>query len=405
MNTIFRFALAILLAASFSFSISCPSAMAQSSGDEQAESKSKLNDELLSGIKLRSIGPCSMSGRVADIAVDQQQPNTWYVAVGSGNLWKTENAGITWQPIFDNYPSYSVGCVTIDPNDHNTIWVGTGENVGGRHAGFGDGVYVSHDAGKSFENKGLNESEHLSKIVVHPRDPNTIFVASQGPLWSSGGQRGLYKSTDGGKNWRNVLSKGKYTGVTDVVMDPENPDVLYAATHQRHRTVWALLNAGPETGIHKSTDGGETWTELKNGLPAEEKGKIGLQISPQHSNVVYATIEMAVRQGGFYRSDDSGNSWTKMSDYVGGGTGPHYYQEIYCDPHRFDVVYHANVVLGRTVDGGRPGNLSATTTNTSITTPSPFIRPTPISRSSVATAGSTVATTLPSPIHLRRTCR
>ncbi len=353
MNKIFRFALAMLLAAIFSFSISCPSAMAQSSGDEQAESKSKLNDELLSGLKLRSIGPALMSGRVADIAVDQQQPNIWYVAVGSGNLWKTENAGITWQPIFENYPSYSIGCVTIDPNDHNTIWVGTGENVGGRHAGFGDGVYVSHDAGKSFENMGLKESEHLSKIVVDPRDSSTIFVASQGPLWSSGGQRGLYKSTDGGKNWRNVLSKGKYTGVTDVVMDPENPDVLYAATHQRHRTVWALLNAGPETGIHKSTDGGETWSELKNGLPTEDKGKIGLQVSPQHSNVVYATIELADRQGGFYRSQDSGNSWTKMSDYIGGGTGPHYYQEIYCDPHRFDVVYHANVVLGRTEDGGK----------------------------------------------------
>ena len=293
-----------------------------------------------------------MSGRIADVAVDPVKPNTWYVAAGSGNLWKTENSGTTWTPIFDRYGSYSIGCVAIDPSDRNTIWVGTGENVAGRHVGFGDGVYVSHDAGKSFKNMGLKKSEHISKIIVHPRNSNVIYVASQGPAWTPGGEQGVFKSTDGGKTWSNVLSKGPYTGVTDIAIHPSEPNVIYAATYQKQRTVWALLAGGPESGIHKSIDGGKTWTELKGGLPGGDKGKIGLAVSPQKPNVVYAGIE-ADDQSGFYRSENAGITWTKMSDYVGGGTGPHYYQEIWCDPHRFDSIYHANVRLGRSDDGGR----------------------------------------------------
>lgn len=317
---------------------------------------SKIDSKLLSAFRFRSIGPALMSGRIADLAIDEEQPNTWYVAVGSGGVWKTVNAGTTWQPIFDNYNSYSIGCITIDPNNRNTIWVGTGENVGGRHVGYGDGIYVSYNAGKTFKNMGLKETEHISKIIVHPKNSNIIYVASQGPLWNSGGERGLYRSNDGGKTWKLILAKGEWTGVTDVVMDPTNPKTIYAATHQRHRTVAALLNGGPETGIHKSTDGGETWKELTNGIPGADKGKIGLAISPQKPNVIYATIELANRQGGFFRSSDYGESFTKMSDYLSGGTGPHYYQEIYADPHHFDVVYHANVQLGRTEDGGATFN-------------------------------------------------
>jgi len=320
--------------------------------DENKEEK-KLSAGTFSGIKLRNIGPALMSGRIADIAIDATQPNTWYVAAGSGNLWKTVNAGTTWTPIFDTYDSYSIGCVTIDPTSHHTVWVGTGENVGGRHVGYGDGVYKSLDGGKSFKNMGLKDTEHISKIVVDPRDSDTVYVASQGPLWSPGGQRGLYKTTNGGENWELVLSKGPYTGVTDLAFDPRDPDVLYAATHQRHRTVWALVNAGPESGIHKSVDGGETWRELKSGLPTADKGKMSLAVSPIKPDVVYVTIELARRNGGFWRSENAGESWTKMSDYLSGGTGPHYYQEIYCDPHRFDVIYQANVRLGRTEDGGK----------------------------------------------------
>lgn len=327
--------------------------------DEQAESATERKPETaaalttsdVSALAMRSIGPALMSGRIADVAIDSQSPNTWYVGAGSGNVWKTTNAGTTWQPIFEKYDSYSIGCITIDPQNPNTVWVGTGENVSGRHVGFGDGVYVSHDGGKSFSNKGLKQSEHISKIVVHPRDSQRIYVAAQGPLWSDGGQRGLFRSQDGGENWELVLSANKWTGCTDIALDPRNPNTMYAAMHQRHRTVWGLIDGGPDSGVFKSTDGGTTWKQLKSGLPGADKGKMSIAISPQKSNVVYVTIELA-DGGGVFRSTDFGESWKKMSDYVAGGTGPHYYQEIYCDPHRFDVLYHANVQLGRSEDGG-----------------------------------------------------
>ncbi|MEN1681409.1 MAG: glycosyl hydrolase [Planctomycetota bacterium] len=310
----------------------------------------------IAAMKFRSIGPALMSGRISDLALDPVKPNTWYAAVGSGGVFKTVNAGTTWTPIFDDYGSYSIGCVTIDPSDRHTIWVGTGEAVGGRHVGYGDGVYVSHDGGGSFKRVGLEATEHIAKIIVHPSDSNTVFVAAQGPLWSKGGERGLYKTTNGGKSWRCVLSKGPYTGVTDIVMDPSNAEVLYAATHQRHRTVWALLNAGPESGVFKSTDGGESWGQLKRGLPGEDLGKIALGVSPHTPNVVYASIELAglsPRRGGFFRSTDGGASWTKQSDFISGGTGPHYYQEMWVDPHREGVIYQADVRLARSEDDGK----------------------------------------------------
>jgi photosystem II stability/assembly factor-like uncharacterized protein len=326
-------------------------ALADDTTDEKQHEK--LTSGTFSGLKLRSIGPALMSGRIADVAVDAVKPNTWYVAAGSGNLWKTTNAGTTWERIFENYGSYSIGCVTIDPNNRFTIWVGTGEAVGGRHVGYGDGVYRSLDGGKSFRNMGLKNTEHIAKILVDPRDSDVVFVAAQGPLWSPGGERGLYKTTNGGKDWKQILAKGPYTGVTDIAFDPRNPDVIFAVTHQRHRTVAALINGGPESGIFKSSDGGESWRELTSGLPSEDKGKMSLAVSPQKPDVVYVTIELAGRTGGFWRSADGGESWTKMSDYASGGTGPHYYQEIWADPHRFDVVYQADVRLGRTADGGK----------------------------------------------------
>ncbi len=319
----------------------------------QKKPAKKMVAGTFSGLKMRSIGPALMSGRISDIAMDPVKPNTWYVAAGSGNLWKTTNAGTTWTPIFENYGSYSIGCVTVDPNDRHTVWVGTGESVGGRHVGYGDGIYRSLDGGKSFKNMGLKKSEHIAKILIDPRDSDVIYVAAQGPLWSSGGERGLYKSTDAGKTWKNILSKGKWTGVTDIVFDPRDPDVIYAATHQRHRIVAALINGGPESGIWKTTDGGKSWRELTKGLPSGDMGKIALGVSQKKPDVVYASIELAGRKGGFWRSTNGGESWKKMSDYVPGGTGPHYYMEIWVDPHRFDVIYQANVRMGRSEDGGK----------------------------------------------------
>jgi len=327
--------------------------------EPEEDKEPKVDAGLLSAFSFRSIGPALMSGRIADIAIDPVAPNTWYVAAGSGGLWKTTNAGTTFKPIFDSYGSYSIGCVTIDPTDHNRIWVGSGEAVGGRHVGFGDGVYLSEDGGQSFRNMGLKESEHVAKIIVDPSDRNTVFVAAQGPLWSAGGERGLYRTKDGGTTWEQVLADGPYTGVTDIVLDPRDPQVMYAATHQRMRTVWALLDGGPESGIHKSLDGGSTWKKLKKGLPGGDKGKIGLAIAPEAPDTVYATIELAGPSGGFWRSDNGGASWNKQSDYVGGGTGPHYYQELWADPHHARTIYQANVQLGRSVDGGKTwGNVS-----------------------------------------------
>lgn len=313
----------------------------------------RLNAKLLKGLALRSIGPALMSGRISDLAIDPSRPNTWYVAAGSGGVWKTTNAGTTWKTLFDGKDSYSIGCLALDPNDPNVLWVGTGEDVGGRHVGYGDGVYRSRDGGGSFEKLGLEASEHIARILIDPRNSDVVFVAAQGPLWTPGGERGLFRSRDGGANWEAVLTAGPWTGVTDVVFDPRDPDVLYAATHQRHRSVAALINGGPETAIHKSTDGGTTWRKLERGLPPEDKGKIGLAVSPQRPDVIYATIELAGRKGGTWVSENRGESWEKRSDYVSGGTGPHYYQEIWADPHHFGVLYHANVVLGKTVDGGR----------------------------------------------------
>jgi photosystem II stability/assembly factor-like uncharacterized protein len=319
----------------------------------QQKASSPWADDNFTGLKMRSIGPAFMSGRIADIAIHPQDDNTWYVAVASGGVWKTINAGVTWTPIFDDQGAYSTGCVTIDPNNPHTIWVGTGENVGGRHIGFGDGVYKSTDGGASWKNMGLKKSEHISKIVVHPENSDVIWVAAQGPLWTKGGERGVFKSTDGGKNWKQVLGNKEWTGATELVIDPRNPDRLYVATWDRHRTIAAYMGGGPGSGLHRSTDGGETWEKLSQGLPTSNMGKIGLAISPQQPDVLYAAIELDRRKGGMYKSTDRGSTWKKMSDAVSGATGPHYYQELYACPHQFDRLYLMDVRVQISDDGGK----------------------------------------------------
>ena len=200
----------------------------------------------------------------------------------------------------------------MNPSNNNEIWVGTGENVGGRHVGYGDGIYHSADGGKSWKNMGLKSSEHISKIVINPKNSQVMWVAAQGPLWSAGGERGVYKSTDGGKTWKKTLGEGDWVGATDLVIDPRNADVLYAATWQRHRTIAGYMGGGPGTAIYKSIDGGENWTKLSNGIPSSNLGKIGLAISPQQPDVVYAAIELDRRKGGVFKSIDQGASWNKM---------------------------------------------------------------------------------------------
>jgi len=314
----------------------------------------------VSGLKLREIGPAVMGGRIADISVHPAESSTWYVAVGSGGLWKTTNAGVTWTPVFDDEDSYSIGTVTIDPNNPDVVWVGTGENVSGRHVGWGDGVYRSRDGGRSWENVGLGESQHIGKILIDPRNSDVVFVAAEGPLWNAGGDRGLYKTTDGGETWDLVLEIDENTGVTDAEFAPGNPDVIYAASYQRRRHIWSLLAGGPESGIYKSMDGGESWCKMIRGLPNGDMGKIGLAVTSANPDLVYATIEAAADERGFYRSKDKGESWERQNSYTSGGTGPHYYQEIEASPQNPDVVYQMDVFYQVTRDGGQSFNYLGT---------------------------------------------
>jgi len=321
--------------------------------NKKTDKNKKENSSIYSGLKFRSIGPALMSGRISDIVIHPENENLWYVTAGSGGVWKTENSGTTWKSIFDGQKSYSIGCISLDPQNPNIIWVGTGENVGGRHVAYGDGIYKSEDGGESWKNMGLKKSEHLSKIIIHPKNSNIIWVASQGPLWSKGGERGVYKSNDGGKSWIQTLGDNEWIGATDLLIDPRDPNLLYAATWQRHRTIAGYLGGGPGTAIYKSNNGGEDWIKLKSGLPKSNMGKIGLVLSPQNPDIIYAAIELDRRTGGVYKSENQGAKWTKMSDAVAGGTGPHYYQELYASPHNFDELYLADNYMQVSYDGGK----------------------------------------------------
>ncbi|HCV42107.1 MAG TPA: glycosyl hydrolase, partial [Bacteroidetes bacterium] len=325
--------------------------VAQDKETDESKSKDPLSAETFKGLKFRCIGPALTSGRVVDFAMNFNNRNQYYVAAASGGVWKTINAGTTWEPVFDGEGSYSIGCITLDPNNSSVVWVGTGENNSQRSVSYGDGVYRSEDGGKSWENMGLKSSEHIGKIVIDPRNSNVVYVAAQGPLWGPGGDRGLYKTTDAGKTWNCVLKMSENTGVTDLVMDPRSPDVLYAASYQRRRHVWTVIDGGPESAIHKSTDGGTTWKKLKSGLPGEDMGRIGLAISPMNPDVLFAVIELANRKGGFYQSTDRGATWEKRSDYSAGSA--QYYAELFCDPKDVDRVYSMDVYLKVTDDGGK----------------------------------------------------
>ena len=312
--------------------------------------KDPLEGISLSGFKFRNVGPALTSGRIADFAVNPDNPSEFYVAAAAGGVWKTTNAGTTFDPIFDNYGSYSIGALAMDPNNHNVIWVGTGENNNQRSVSYGDGLYKSIDGGSSFKNMGLKNSEHIGMIAIDPRNSDVVYVAATGPLWSSGGDRGLYKTTDGGETWSKVLEISEHTGVNEVHMDPRNPDVLYATAHQRRRRQWTYLGGGPESGIYKSTDAGASWEKINKGLPGGDKGRIGMDISPANPEVIYAIVEAQSGQGGFYRSTNRGASWEKMSNH---STSGNYYQEIVADPEDVDRVYSLDTFTQVTEDGGK----------------------------------------------------
>lgn len=311
---------------------------------------SPLNEAALAGLKFRSLGPAVASGRIAALAVDPRNRRRYFAAVASGGVWKTTNAGVTWTPVFDSQPSFSIGAVTIDPKHPFRIWVGTGENNSQRSVSYGDGVYRSDDDGRTWRNLGLKESEHIARILVDPRDSETVYVAAQGPLWRSGGDRGLYKTTDGGQTWQRILDISPDTGVTEVVMDPRNPDVMLAAAYQRRRHVWTLIDGGPESAIYKTTDGGKTWRKVTTGLPTVHLGRIGLAISPANPDVIYACVEAADGKGGIFRSLDGGETWERRNPF---DQTAMYFSTIVADPRQVERVYVLNVFLMVSNDGGK----------------------------------------------------
>ena len=324
---------------------------AQKSKKEKEEKASSSLEKLsLSGLAFRCIGPAITSGRISDFAVNPQRPQEYYIATSSGGVWKTENSGTTFDPIFDSQGSYSIGCITMDPQNPNVIWVGTGENNNQRSVAYGDGVYLSRDGGRSWKHMGLKESEHIAKIIVHPHDSKTIYVAAIGPLWNKGGERGVFKSTNGGDSWELVLDLGEHTGATDLVMDPRNPDVLYAAALQRRRHVFTYLGGGPESGLYKTEDGGASWEKAQKGLPSVDLGRIGLAISPANPEYIYAIVEAAEGKGGTYRSTNRGASWEKRGSYSSSGN---YYQEIIADPQNPEKLYAMNTWMAVSLNGGK----------------------------------------------------
>jgi photosystem II stability/assembly factor-like uncharacterized protein len=317
---------------------------------EKAKGDTIITSSLVDGLKFRSIGPAWCSGRIADLAVNPKNPKEYYVAVASGNVWKTTNSGTTWDPVFDKYGAYSIGIVKLDPNNSNVVWVGTGENNHQRCLGYGDGIYKSVDSGKSFKNMGLKESRQIGAIVIDPKNSNTLFVACEGSAWGPGAERGLYKSTNGGSTWEKVLFVSENTGINNVVMDPSNSDILYATSEQRRRHIFTKIGGGPESAVYKSTDGGKSWRKIMDGLPSVEIGGMGIDVSPANPNMVYLVLEAQLGKSGFYRSTDKGESWNKMSDYSSSGQ---YYNEIVCDPINADKVYSTETVSKVTVDGGK----------------------------------------------------
>ncbi len=318
--------------------------------DSEQESEIGIPSKTLEGLKWRSIGPALTSGRIADFAVNPENHSEWYVAVASGGLWKTLNNGTTFKPIFDNYASYSTSVIVMDPNNPNLLWLGTGENNHQRALSYGDGVYKSEDGGASWTNMGLKDSRHIGGIVIDPRNSKVVFVAAEGSAWGPGGDRGLYKSSDGGSTWNKVLDISENTGVNNIVMDPVDPDVMYATSEQRRRHVYSKIGGGPESAVYRSTDGGETWIKAMKGLPSVHIGGMGIAVSPVNRNVLYLIVEAAEDKGGFYRSVNRGASWERMGDHSSSGQ---YYNEIYCDPVDVDKVYSVETVSRVTVDAGK----------------------------------------------------
>ena len=319
-------------------------------GEVEEGQKNNLHKSLLQNLEWRNIGPGITSGRIADIAIVETDMRIIYAATATGGLWKTSNNGTTWYPIFDNEKTVSLGAVALARSNSNIVWVGTGEDFNARSNSWGNGVYKSEDAGKTWDHVGLEETRHIGDIVIHPDDPDIVFVAAMGSLWGAGKERGLFKTTDGGRTWSKSLYISEHTGVVDVAMDPREPDWLYATAFQRERRNWSFVAGGPEGGIFRSTDGGVNWNRLENGLPTGDIGRVGLSICRNQPDRIYAAVRAQGKASGIYRSEDRGASWELRTSEVATRWS---YGDLYCDPNDPNRIYVLSVDTTVSSDGGK----------------------------------------------------
>lgn len=331
----------------------------------QSAAQTDRIEAAVAALEWRELGPTIMIGRVADIAVVESDPSIFYVGAATGGVWKTVNHGTTWAPIFENQPTSSIGDVTLAPSNPNIVWVGTGEPQNRQSSPWGNGVYKSTDAGRTWEHMGLTDTHHIPRMAIHPRNPDIVYVAAVGHLWGANPERGVFKTSDGGKTWEHVLFVNENTGAIDLVMDPGDPQTLFAAMYQRRRTAFGFNGGGPGSGIYRTTDGGVSWKELTNGLPTVDKGRIGLDIYRRDGNLVFALVEAdprgqgfgqqaadstETRRNGVYRSTDRGETWEHVSTT---NSRPMYYSQIRVDPNDPERIYLGGSSLYRSSDGGR----------------------------------------------------
>lgn len=349
MKKILTLVLVVILTGSFSLSAQKKETKKEEKGSAN-QIKPSVSSSLFSGITFRSVGPAWASGRIADLAVNPSNHSEIYAAIASGNIWKSVNNGTTWKPVFDKYGAYALGCIVIDPNNHHVVWAGTGENNHQRALGWGDGVYRSDDAGASWKNMGLKESRQIGGIAIDPRNSDVVYVAAEGSAWGPGSERGLYKTINGGKSWEKILNISDNTGINNVVLDPRNPDIIYATSEQRRRHIGLKISGGPESAVYKSTNGGMSFDKIMKGLPSGDIGGMGIAISPVNPDVLYLIVEAQGESGGFYRTLNRGASWERMNSYHASGQ---YYNKIIADPVDVDRVFSLDTYTQVTTDGGK----------------------------------------------------
>ncbi|HEY4590801.1 MAG TPA: hypothetical protein VIJ61_00240, partial [Thermoanaerobaculia bacterium] len=318
-----------------------------------SSARAALDPGLLAGMSARSIGPAGMSGRVPAVAAVESNPNVVYIGAAAGGVWKSTNGGLTWTPVFDDQALSSIGAIAVAPSNPDVVWVGTGEGNPRNSASVGDGVYRSLDGGRTWAHLGLEKTERITRIVVHPTDPDVAWVAALGQEWGESPERGVYKTADGGKTWSRVLYVDPRAGAAELVIDPRNPNKLFASLWQLRRWPYFFKSGGPGSGLFVTYDGGRTWKRYaeEDGLPKGDLGRIGIAISRSNPDVVYATVEAA--KSAVIRSDDGGRSWQTVNDRYDANPRPFYFAHLMVDPELPNRVYSLDFNIRVSNDGGK----------------------------------------------------